>query len=371
MRAQKYSYLLASLCLSLSISLTSCGEKNESDISKNTDNKIDKENLDLPTTTGQHSSQISPEKSIAKNPIGGYELYQKVNEVSNWLKQEEYEKIEQFYQTAIANKTLTAAGGYYAEQVSNKIFGDSLLNRSFDPSWQIYLDRWIEKSPNSSLAYLLRSIFHRDYAWEIRGNKFISKTSEEAIRGYREKMRLSVEDLAKSLSIDSENPLAIINVLTVANSVSMPREYFEAYFQKAVASIPNAPEPYFAKTLYLLPQWHGSEAELLAFVRESVSSAPKGSAIPAIVEMAYDGLCGSSRLKRKEYLNRPEVWQEIQASYDRLIAELPESGYHAFQYAQLAREIGREDIAQYNYNIAWERESNHPVIDRTLSKLIR
>jgi tetratricopeptide (TPR) repeat protein len=374
MTTQKRCYLLANLFLLLSITLTSCGSNSnntENIANPNTNANTNAKNVDRPVTTGQSTSQISPIVSTGKKSIRGYELYQKVDEVSNWLKQGKYQEIEQFFQTAIAEKKLTAAGRYYAVQVLDRIFEDSDVAKSFDAGWQIYLDRWLDKSPNSSLAYLFRGIFYYNYAWEIRGNKFISKTSEEARQGFREKMRLSVEDIAKSLSIDAENSLTSIEVLRISNSIGMPREEFEAFFQKAIALVPNAPEAYAAKTLYLQPQWHGSEAELLTFVRESVNSAPQGSAIPAIVKIAYSGLCASSGLNRQEYFNRPEVWQEIQASYDRLIKEFPESGYYAFQYAQLARQTGREDIAQYNYNLAWEREPNHPLINRELSRFVR
>ncbi|MGL5079182.1 MAG: hypothetical protein ACRDBG_25560, partial [Waterburya sp.] len=243
--------------------------------------------------------------------------------------------------------------------------------KDFDPNWQTYLDLWIKKSPDSSVAYLVRSTFYFNYAWELRGNRFIERTPEEAKQKFIEKMVLSINDIKKSLSLDPENPLIIANILSIGNSYSMPKENFEAYFQKAINLIPYFPDAYMAKTIYLQPQWHGSEAELLAFVRKTAKSAPQGSALPLLIITAHQGLCGYSDLNKKDYYNRPEVWQEIQTNYDRLITELPESGYYAFEYAELARKIGREDIAQYNYNVAWEREANHPVIYKTLSPLIR
>ncbi|MBW4622531.1 MAG: hypothetical protein KME17_24640 [Cyanosarcina radialis HA8281-LM2] len=90
-----------------------------------------------------------------------------------------------------------------------------------------------------------------------------------------------------------------------------------------------------------------------------------------LIVTAHDALCGYSGLSHKDYISRPEVWQEVQASYERLIKEQPESGFYAFKYGEIARQIGREDIAQYNYNVAWQREADHPVIYKTLSPLIR
>jgi hypothetical protein len=243
--------------------------------------------------------------------------------------------------------------------------------KTFDHNWQTYLDSWIGESPDSSTAYLLRSVFYFNYAWEFRGNRYIQKTPEEAKQKFMETMILSVNDIEKALSLDPENPLIIVNLLSIGQSYSMSRETFEVYFQKAINLIPYFAEAYISKTLYLQPQWYGSTAELLAFVRETTKSAPEGSALPLSVITAHRGLCAYYDLNKKDYYNRPEVWQEIQASYERLIRELPESGYYAFEYAELARKIGREDIAQYNYNVAWEQEADHPVIYKTLSSQIR
>ncbi|MGL5835592.1 MAG: hypothetical protein ACRC1Z_20530 [Waterburya sp.] len=304
--------------------------------------------------------------------IRGKEIYQKADEIGNWLKQGNYQEIEQFFQTAVTEKTFTAAGGFYASTVLDQLFKDSDYSmKAFEPNWQTYLDLWIKKSPDSSVAYLVRSTFYFNYAWELRGNRFIERTPEEAKQKFIEKMVLSVNDINKSLSLDPENPLIIANILSIGNSSSMPREDFEAYFQKAVNLVPYFPDAHMAKTIYLQPQWHGSEPELLAFVRKMAKSAPQGSALPFLVITAHQGLCGYSDLNKKDYYNQPKVWQEIQTNYERLIRELPESGYYAFEYAELARKIGREDIAQYNYNVAWEREADHPVIYKTLSPQIR
>jgi hypothetical protein len=360
MKTQNNQHILIKLLLLfLAVCLTSCNTKNNLQVNS--------------TNQEQHSNYQKMSVSLPRNKsIRGKELYQKVDEVSHWLKQGKYQEIERFFQKEITGKTLTAAGGFYASEVLDRLFEDSDYSmKAFDPSWQTYLDIWIKKSPNSSVAYLLRSVFYFNYAWELRGNRFIQKTPEKAKQEFVAKMVLSVNDIKKALSLDSENPVIIANILSIGNSSSMSRKTFEAYFQKAIDLIPYFPDAYMAKTIYLEPQWHGSEAELLTFVRKTAKSAPKGSALPFLIITAHQGLCGNSDLNKKDYYSRPKVWQEIQANYERLVKELPESGYYAFEYAQLARRIGREDIAQYYYNVAWEREANHPVIYKTLSPIIR
>jgi hypothetical protein len=352
--------LIKLLLLFFSIYLTSCNASAKNNIQENSINQERHSTLQTSSTFQRDTS------------IKGKEVYQKVDEVSNWLEQGNYQEIEQFFQQAITNKTFTATGRFYASAVLSKLFEDSDYSmKTFDHSWQTYLDSWIKESPNSSIAYLVRSVFYFNYAWELRGNRFIQKTPEAAKQEFMKKMFLSVSDIKKSLSLDAENPLIIANLLIIGNSYSMPRETFEAYFQKAINLIPYFSEVYMAKTIYLEPQWYGSEVELLAFARETTKFAPKGSALPLTVIIAHKGLCSYSDLSQKEYYGRPKIWQEIQSSYERLIKELPESGYYAFEYAELARKIGREDIAQYNYNVAWEREANHPIIYKTLSPQIR
>jgi hypothetical protein len=360
MNIKKSYYGLLALLVLLSAYLTSCS----SDRLNN-----NAAALDRPGT--QNVSQGSPIVLKRNTSIRGVELYQKTDEVRNWLKQGEYEKIEEFLQKAIADKIFTAGGGFYAEQVITRLFEDSQADKPFDPSWQVYLDRWIEKSPRSSTAYLLRSSFYYNYAWHLRGNRFIHKTPEDARKGFTEKLILSIQDIKQSLSLDSENPVTILRLLEIGNSAKLPKPEFEAFFQKAITLVPYFLEAYSARAMYLTPQWHGSEAELLAFARETAKSAPQGSALPMVIINAHSYLCGYSGLGRKNHYSNPEVWQEIQQNYDRMIREMPESGYFAFQYGQLARDIGREDITQLNYNIAWQREANHPVINKVLAPQLR
>ena len=148
----------------------------------------------------------------------------------------------------------------------------------------------------------------------------------------------------------------------------MDREVFEAYFTAATDEIPYVSQAYQSKELYLLPEWHGSEKELLQFVRESAASTPRGSAVPLIVTQAHRNL-SKKYPSKKDYYNRQDVWADISQNYTRLIEDFPDAGMYAAWFAEVAAQAGKNELAQQNLKIALEREPNHSEVQRIAARI--
>lgn len=230
------------------------------------------------------------------------------------------------------------------------------------------LNQWVETSPQSSLALIFRSQFYYAYAWQARGNRYIGKTPQEAQKEYRQRLSRSIQDLKKSEALDPNNPLLLLSVLELAKDIGMKQDVFEEYFTAVTDKIPYVFQAYQSKQIYLLPEWHGSEKELLEFVRESAASTPRGSAVPLNVIQAHRSL-SKKYPNKKDYYNRKDVWADVVQNYTRLVEDFPEAGMYAAWFAEVAAQTGRGDLAQQNIKIALEREPNHPGVQRISAQI--
>ena len=277
--------------------------------------------------------------------------------IKELLQQNRFTQIEQILNDAIQSQLLTRGGSWYAAAVLDRAFTKP------DPQLLIALDSWVRQDPRSSLAYAARGYFYYHYAWSFRGNEYTNKTPKKALQKYWKQLTLCAEDIQQALSIDSENPLALLYVLRLGRNTKMSLETFNQYFAKATAMVPFFLQAYQEKSLYLAPNWYGDATSMLNFVNKSVSSAPRGTAIPLLLPQAHNGICNYRRdCQKSQYFKEPKVWQDIETSYLHLIEDFPQSGVYAYWFAKNARKAGKTKIARQYYELALRREPNNKMI---------
>lgn len=279
------------------------------------------------------------------------------NTIKELLRQNKFAQVEQILAEALAKRLLTRGGSLYAAAVLDRVFAE------LDPQLLIFLDRWVQQNPQSSLAYTARSYFYYFYAWSFRGNKYTNKTSERALQEYTRQLTLCAKDIQQALSINQKNPLALFSALRLGRNGGMPLEIFNQYFERLTAIVPFFNQAYQEKSLYLAPNWYGDSMTMLNFAKTSSISAPRGTAIPLLLPQAHDNLCNYERnCNKSEYYQQPLVWQDIEDSYLRLIEDFPRSGVYAYWFAKKARRAGKTKIARKYYEMALRREPDNKLI---------
>ncbi|PSF35031.1 hypothetical protein C7H19_17975 [Aphanothece hegewaldii CCALA 016] len=319
----------------------------------------------VPVFITTYSTRILADPTINQIQLKSYttlEYEAQAENILNLLEQEKYTQIEQILNNSIKEKKLTRGGFYYAVSVL-----DTAMS-SLDPSWVTFLDNWIKKSPNSTIAYSVRAYFHYYQAWDIRGNRYVNKTPAENIQEYLKRLALATADTEKAIALNSNNPIAIFAKLRIKRNMgrSSARD-FEPVFKKAITLVPNFMQAYQEKSLYLTPQWGGSEQQVLAFVRQAAKSAPRGTAIPLLVPQAHEDLCRNYPNKQY-YYNQPQVWNEVEKNYLRLIKDFPRAGWYPLWFAEVAKIAKKDQLARQYFKMAISREPNNPEIKRRASK---
>ena len=286
--------------------------------------------------------------------------------IVEYLASGNHEEIENIITEAVNNNYVNRDGFHYATIVLESPFYEYVSY--LDQGWLNSLNAWVNKSPDSSYAYTTRAIFYHEYGWKIRGYSFANKVPRDAMKEYKEYMQLSFQDLEKALELDPNNPIALKYMLNLSIDLSLSPEQFDRYFKKANQDFSYFIQTYRVKTDYLNPKWHGSEEDLLKFAKQTVNQAPRNTPIPVILIEAHEGLCYRYPSKQV-YLNKPEVWRDIEESFQKLLEDYPETGVYLAWYSQVAQDAGREDLSLEYGQKAWNLDPNHPYVRNRAANL--
>jgi len=283
------------------------------------------------------------------------------------IKIDKFLRVEEIFNNEIEQQNRTVEGFLYASSLIKEVFFSQ-----FEFGLLSHLDKWIEQSPKSHLAYTARAYFYYMYGWKIRGHEFIPDTSEEQVQGYVKKLNLSVDDIHKAIELDPHNPLAIMKILALGRNGWTDRDVFESYFAAANEIVPYYTEAYQEKSDFLNPKWHGeSEEYLLDFIRKSVRDSPRKTAIALLLPQVHRELSWHKNRDIKEYFKQKKVWYEVETNYLRLIEDFPESGFYPLWFAEVAKYMEKNRLARKYFGLACKRDVNNPVLKAKLQEYKR
>ena len=176
-------------------------------------------------------------------------------------------------QYAELDKTIAAA---YAQRDRGELSSDRLRGRFWQlqqadpPSFLPRIERWVEQQ-NSTYAYLARGLILLRGAGEVRGEGLARDVSEETWGHVRNLAQRGVDDMNKALELDPRCAMCVGGKIWAGYFLKGrdPR-----LIDQALALDPTLSQPVLAHFGLLYPQWGGSEAEMLAFIKK-MEAAPE------------------------------------------------------------------------------------------------
>jgi tetratricopeptide (TPR) repeat protein len=212
------------------------------------------------------------------------------------------------------------------------------------PQSESLIADWLGSETNSHYACLCAGSFYIDHAWLARGEGPSRVVTTDGHRLFRERMETAAAHLRRAWTLDSTDSLAPAYLIHTAVGLGWPPVEMERWFRRAVSADNTDIDSYKAKLNYLKPCWHGTDKQMLDFGRECFRRAPTNSAVAGILGEAHWAVDGDD-----DHLKRPEVWAEIKAAYEGVLASFPESdearnwlarsAYVAGDYRTAAREF--------------------------------
>ena len=177
------------------------------------------------------------------------------------------------------------------------------LGAPFDPlsdyEWHQHIDllkQWTREKPNSVTAKVALASGYVAFAWKARGKDYSHQISEENWKLFRERLA-SARDVLESTHGKQLCPKWYAVMQQIALGQNWDKETYEKLFTDALTYEPTWFEYYKHKAIYLLPEWHGAEGELEAYL-DGVASRPD-KADGAMVYFILNNYAAGDYLKHK------------------------------------------------------------------------
>lgn len=322
----------------------------------------------LPEAVPPESSAIARSSSQDANTSNRGTFEADGQQVRRWIEAGNFGAVEQLLNEAVGSDRRTRSGLDYADAVL--VSAVSQNNVAFTAQVFERLNQWVAQSPNSSMAYSVRSYFTQAYLWEDMaievGNrpKKCPPTEQDL-----ERLGISARDVEAALQLDAQNPVALTSKLRLSKIGLLGEQAFEETFQALNAVSPGSFQAHLEKASYLWAKDRsGSGQQVLGFLRQSAAQAPANSALPMLLPVMHINIA-NVQANEREYLSQPAVWQEIQRQAEQVVTQLPQSVAYSELLAQLANTTGRNDLARRYRQIALNR-SAHPVAELAWPKLM-
>jgi hypothetical protein len=199
--------------------------------------------------------------------------------------------------------------------------------------------------PNDSLSWLLKGEGYVRMAWLSRGSGYANAVKDHDWKIFFDDLAIADEALTNAWKLDSHDERIPILMIQVAEAREKKRDAMELWFNRAMAINPDCSEACEKKLHYLYPQWYGSREDMVAFGRECVASTNWGGNVPLILSDAHREywLYLQDPEAKTNYWKIPDVWPDIQASFDRFFQLNPEATGYYHNYAWYAYQCEQWD----------------------------
>ena len=201
-------------------------------------------------------------------------------------------------------------------------------NQSFDPI-EPALMAGREKS---AVAHFLKGRYLYKQAWASRGGGYADKVSTAGFAQFEKKLRDAEASLTKAWSLDDTDYRIATLMIEVAIGLGYERPAMEIWFDRAMKTNPGNYDACYSKMRYLMPVWHGSYEEMIAFGRACVESKGWRGRVPLILIDAHAWAKGWSPAKETYWL-QPAVWPDLHASFEKFFQLNPNAVSWHHNYA--------------------------------------
>lgn len=183
-----------------------------------------------------------------------------------------------------------------------------------------FVTTWPDREPEQALAWLMRGSQRISEAWAARGRGYATTVEDGAWPTFFEGLDAAEADLMQAAGRD--DPVAWSLLLTSGRGLDVPKEELAYRYRMATMTAPGLPIAADQYLQGLCAKWGGSDAAMLGFARDVVSSAPTGDPRHRLIPIAHFELGVNFRDEAKgsaAYREDPMARAEILAAAERSV----------------------------------------------------
>lgn len=174
------------------------------------------------------------------------------------------------------------------DKISAKVVRDAF--RAFYPTDRdlaAKYDAWVKRYPKSYVARLARAIYYKKIAYEERGDKFISETSDTQLARMDETMKKAIGDFGASIEMDPKPFLSYFHMLDISSSYA-GAHYTRKMYDEAIRLAPMFVDTRRKYMLSLEDKWGGSLQQMQYFLTECEHEKIPRPQLNALESMVYE-----------------------------------------------------------------------------------
>ncbi len=265
------------------------------------------------------------------------------------IKKEKFRQVEDIINYSISNtsekKVFYNGKDYFLSLIDRWIYFPDETPKDLLP----YLNKWILSSPENFIPYTIKGNYHISLGWQVRGTGFAEDISDDVWTEYRELLELARVDLETALELSPTDLVAGVSLLTTLRSIAHIKD-FETIYQMIMAKDPYYFPAYIEKLENLKPKWSGSWEQMFDYAKKSTLNAPKNSYIPMLILFAHKEAADNSDEGAIEYYSTPEIWEEVNKAYKRILDNFPDETVASYYFAEMASSAQKDIEAEEAYN---------------------
>jgi hypothetical protein len=201
--------------------------------------------------------------------------------------------------------------------------------------------RW----PEHPVALAIRGRMKIRLAWIARGGGFAHTVSPEGWRQFKHHLEAAEQLLETSWSLQPSQFEVAFDMMRVELGQGRGLPRLDTWFQRAITLDPLSWDAYREKLWYLMPRWHGSAPQALAFGRSCLPITNSLPTLPLILVEAHRFLSHElPESERDSYWTRPGVWEDVHLAYQTLFQQYPEVLSYRHWYARDAHRCGKFNL---------------------------
>jgi hypothetical protein len=286
-------------------------------------------------------------------------------QVARSMQESGYSNLRKFYAHAWAAQTVSGPQNAILLEMAARNLGEALRERAipateveqgldllFTSPWWAEPTRWklytvVEPAVtngwnNTFAAHLARGRALLSHAWEARGLGYASTVSEQAAVEMARRLVGAAESLEKAWQAKRDVRVCV-EMMRVELGQHRGQAQLDLWFERGMKLNPNNYDLCSAKLEYLRPRWYGSINEMIAFGRACTGNADYSGPVRLLLADAHYEASREIQddAKRADYWQQPNVWRDIQSTFEQFFQLYPQEVGYRHNYARYASMCGQ------------------------------
>jgi hypothetical protein len=286
----------------------------------------------LELLTAIHSVLDEPDEQGEIGTVDSRGSQPHIDEAKRLLEARKFQELNRYLSTCYSDKLMTKEGFFIYRLVIDRLSKEKGTND------------WVDGAGGSH-AHIAAGLAEIDLAWEARGSGYARTVSAKGWEGFKSHLGKAAGHYKKATETDEHNSVALGLLMTIGLGTGQLENMIPQVIDSGVGHTPEDGELAAKIAYYYTPRWHGSQEQVITFVRDELKKWPDSggkfdclvSRLDLATEWGNPKFLSTSPATRKVYRKIVEKYGE----------RWPQGSYAAGRIAQLyiRRECYDEAIA--------------------------